>query len=103
MRKQGLFTEFDSEGRPIITSTKQQGELAKALGMKTGRDGYGHTNENGNFEHSGRRRNDEIQEGRGKVRKAIKELTSMPEDVPVNVVDNVLDEYDIRPTEENTG
>ncbi len=97
------FTEFDKDGRPIITSTEQQGALAKALGMKTGRDGYGHLDEHGNFQNSGRRRNDEVQEGRGRVRKVIQELESMPEEMPAGAVDAVLDEYDICPTEENTG
>ena len=103
LRKEGLFVEFDREGRPEITSTKQHDALAKAMGMKTGRDGFGHTDELGNFQNSGRRRNDEIQEGRSKVRRAIKELKSMPEDAPAHVVAGVLDQYDIGPTEENTG
>jgi hypothetical protein len=103
LRKQGLFTEFDKEGRPEITSTKQQDALAKALGMKTGRDGYGHIDEYGQFQNSGRRRSDEIAEGRGKVRRAIEELEAMPEEVPVGVVDGVLGEYDIVPNVENTG
>ena len=102
LRKQGLFTEFDNEGRPIITSTKQQDGLAKAMGMKTGRDGYGHVDEHGNFQNSGRRRADEIKEGRARVRKVIDELEKMPDDVPVGAVDAVLSEYDIRPTDENT-
>jgi len=103
LRKEGVLVEFDGEGRPEITSTKQHAALAKAMGMKTGRDGFGHTDELGNFQNSGRRRNDEIQEGRGRVRKAIKELKSMPEDAPAHVVAGVLDQYDIGPTEENTG
>ena len=103
LRREGLFVEFDRAGRPEITSAKQQSALAKAMGMKTGRDGFGHTDEFGNFQNSGRRRNDEIQEGRGRVRRAIKELKSMPEEVPEHVVAGVLDQYDIRPTEENTG
>ncbi len=103
LRKERLFVEFDSKGRPEITSTKQHSRLAKALGMKTGRDGFGHTDEHGNFQNSGRRRNDEIQAGRRKVRQAIQTLESMPEEVPVGAVNGVLDEYDICPTEENTG
>jgi len=103
LRKQGLFTEFDSEGRPLIESAKQQSDLAKAMGMKTGRDGYGHVDEHGKFQNSGRRRADEMKEGRAKVRRAIDELESMPEEVPAHAVANVLDEYDIRPTKENTG
>jgi len=103
LRKEGLFVEFDREGRPEITSTKQHGALAKALGMKTGRDGYGHTDEHGNFQNSGRRRNDETQAGRSKVRKAINELNSMPEDASGYAVSKVLDDYDICPTDANTG
>jgi hypothetical protein len=103
LRKEGLFVDFDEEGRPEITSTKQQDALAKAMGMKTGRDGYGHTDEYGNFQHSGRRRNDEIQEGRAKVRKAREELNSMPEDVPEGAILDALGKYDICPNEENTG
>ena len=103
LRKEGLFVDFDREGRPEITSTKQHDALAKAMGMKTGRDGYGHTDEFGRFQNSGRRRNDEIQEGRSKVRGAIQKLESMPEEVPIGAVESVLNEYDIRPTEENTG
>lgn len=103
LRKEGMFIEFDSKGRPEITSTKQHSALAKAMGLKTGRDGFGHTDEYGNFQNSGRRRNDEVQAGRRKVRQAIQELESMPEEVPVGAVDRVLDEYDISPNEENTG
>ena len=103
LKKQGLFTEFDSAGRPVIESAKQQADLAKALGMKTGRDGYGHVDEHGNFQNSGRRRADEMAEGRGRVRRAIQELEAMPEEVPAGAVADVLGEYDIVPTEENTG
>jgi len=103
LRKQGLFTEFDSQGRPLVESTKQQDALAKALGMKTGRDGYGHLDEHGNFQNSGRRRADEIAEGRGRVRRAIETLEDMPDEVPIQAVDSVLDQYDIVPTKENTG
>jgi hypothetical protein len=103
LMKHGVFAEFDGEGRPEITSAKQHAALATALGMKTGRDGYGHVDEFGGFQNSGRRRNDEIQAGRARVRKAREELMAMPENVPAGVVQGVLDEYDIGPTEENTG
>lgn len=103
LRKLGLFTEFDNEGRPIITSTKQHDALAKAMGMKTGRDGYGHVDEHGKFQNSGRRRTDEMNAGRAKVRRLRNELEQMPEEVHASAVDAVLSEYDIRPTEENTG
>jgi len=103
LRREGLFVEFDREGRPEITSTRQHDALAKAMGMKTGRDGYGHTDEFGRFQNSGRRRNDEVQGGRGRVRKAIAELDAMPEDVPAGFVESVLNKYDIGPTEDNTG
>ncbi len=102
LRSEGLFVEFDNQGRPEITSTKQQGALAQAMGMKTGRDGYGHTDEHGKFQNSGRRRSDEMAEGRGRVRRVIEELEAMPEEVPVGAVDAVLGEYDIFPNEENT-
>jgi hypothetical protein len=103
LRKQGLFTEFDSAGRPIIESAKQQAALATALGLKTGRDGYGHLDEYGKFQNSGRRRADEIAQGRGRVRRAIQELKTMPEEMPADAVVNALREYDIIPSEENTG
>ena len=103
LRRQGVFAEFDGQGRPVITSTKQHAALATALGMKTGRDGYGHVDEYGNFQNSGRRRNDEVQAGRTRVRKAREKLMAMPETVPAHVVQGVLDEYDIGPTEDNTG
>jgi hypothetical protein len=103
LRKQGVLAEFDEQGRPEITSAKQHDALAKAMGMKTGRDGYGHTDQYGRFQNSGRRRNDEVQAGRGKVRKAIQKLESMPEEAPVDAVMNTLNEYDITPTEDNTG
>jgi hypothetical protein len=103
LRKEGLFVEFDREGRPEITSTKQHADLAKAMGMRTGRDGYGHVDEFGRFQNSGRRRNDEVQAGRSKVQGAIRELNAMPEEVSVGAVESVLNQYDIRPTEDNTG
>ncbi len=104
LRKQGMSgVEFDRAGRPIITSTKQQDKLAKALGMKTGRDGYGHVDEFGQFQNSGRRRADEIKEGRAKVRKAIETLEDMPENAAPAAVAGVLNEYDIVPNEGNTG
>ena len=101
--KEGLCVEFDREGRPEITSAKQHAALAKAMGMKTGRDGYGHTDQYGNFQNSGRRRNDEVQSGRSKVRAAIRHLEAMPENVPEGAVLDALGEYDIRPTNDNTG
>ena len=103
LRKEGVLVEFDREGRPEITSTKQHARLATALGMKTGRDGYGHTDEMGRFHNSGRRRTEEMQQGRGRVRRAIDKLESMPETVPAHFVEDVLNEYDIHPNEENTG
>ncbi len=103
LRRQGVFVEFDSAGRPIIESAKQQSDLAKALGMKTGRDGYGHTDEHGRFQNSGRRRASEMASGRAKVRKAIDTLNTMPEESPPEVVTAVLREYDIVPNDENTG
>jgi hypothetical protein len=42
LRAQGIMADFDSEGRCIITSDKQFQQVAKACGLKTGRDGYDH-------------------------------------------------------------
>lgn len=103
LRNEGLFVEFDRSGKPKIESAKQQSDLAKAFGMKTGRDGYGHTDELGQFHNSGRRRAEECGAGRAKVRKAIETLQQMPESAPPSAVANVLNEYDIAPTDENTG
>jgi len=103
LRKQGVFVEFDRGGHPIIESAKQQSDLAKALGMKTGRDGYGHTDEFGRFHNSGRRRAEEVSAGRKKVRQAIGALNAMPEESPPDAVANVLREYDITPNDANTG
>ena len=77
--------------------------LAKALGMKTGRDGYGHTDEYGRFHNSGRRRTEETSAGRKKVRQAIEKLNTMPEECPPDAVAAVLREYDITPNDANTG
>jgi hypothetical protein len=103
LRKKGLLTEFDKEGRPIITSTKQHDALAKAFDMKTGRDGYGHVDEHGQFQNSGRRRTDEMQAGRARIRQAKGELERMPDDIHPGAVDALMREYDIRPSEDNTG
>jgi hypothetical protein len=95
LRKQGLSVDFDKAGRPEVTSTRQQDALAKALGMKTGRDGYGHVDEHGNFQNSGRRRTAEMEEGRSKVRAAIRELNAMPVDAPPQAVERVLERHGI--------
>jgi hypothetical protein len=95
LRKEGLYVDFDSEGRPQVTSTRQQDALAKAMGMKTGRDGYGHTDEDGNFQNSGRLRTAEMQEGRKRMREAIHELNSMPANASEGAVAGVLEKYGI--------
>ena len=103
LKRQGVCVEFDRAGRPIITSAKQQSDLAKALGMKTGRDGYGHTDQHGRFQNSGRRRAEEVAEGRAKVRRAIEKLEAMPEGSHPSAIEAVLREYDIVPNAANTG
>jgi hypothetical protein len=103
LKSEGLFPEFDDQGRIKIESTKHCDAVAKALEMKTGRDGYGHLDQYGNFQNSGRRRADEIAEGRSKVQRAIRELNEMPEEMPAHAVRDALAEYDIGPTEDNTG
>jgi len=105
LRREGVFVEFDRAGRPIITSANQHSALAKTetMGMKTGRDGYGHTDQYGRFQNSGRRRADEMATGRTKVQKARDKLNAMPEESPPDAVVDVLREYDIVPNDENTG
>ena len=96
LRSEGLNVDFDATGRPEVTSAIQQDALAKAMGMKTGRDGYGHTDEHGNFQNSGRRRTAETQEGRGHIRAAIHELKTMPIDAPPHAVMGVLEKHNVR-------
>lgn len=43
LRAQGIMADFDKDGRCIVTSEKQYQQIAKACGLKTGRDGYDNT------------------------------------------------------------
>lgn len=40
MRKRGIALDFDRHGRAIITGPTQYSAVAKAAGLKSGRDGY---------------------------------------------------------------
>lgn len=55
LRAHGVMADFDKEGRCIITSEKQYQAVAKAFGMKSGRDGYEVRNEEGNQILTGKR------------------------------------------------
>ena len=103
LRSQGVFAEFDAEGRPRVDSAKQHRTLAKAMGLYTGRDGFGHQDEVGKPQNSGRRAHEERTAGRAKMRKLRHELDTMPENASAAAVRGVLGQYDIVPTEENTG
>jgi hypothetical protein len=90
LARQGVYTDIDSQGRLQVTSAQQHGKLATALGMKTGRDGYGHTDDDGTFQTSGRRLHGESQEGKSRVSMARAELESMSDDVPEGAVEQVM-------------
>ena len=40
LRKHGIAAEFDEDGCCLVTSDKQYRDIAKASGIRTGRDGY---------------------------------------------------------------
>jgi len=48
------LADFDPQGRLVITSERQYRQAAKAVGMFTGRDGYGTLNDAGVREDTGR-------------------------------------------------
>jgi hypothetical protein len=55
LRKAGLAVDFNEKtGAAIITSDKQYRDVAKAVGIFNGRDGYGIPNENGDHMPTGR-------------------------------------------------
>lgn len=60
LRARGITADFDEQGRCIVTSEKQYQQIAKACGLKTGRDGYDNVK-------SGR----DIQRGRDELRRRI--------------------------------
>jgi len=41
LRRAGCMADFDADGRCIVTSNTQYQQVAKACGLKTGRDGFG--------------------------------------------------------------
>ena len=54
LRQAGVMADFDAEGALVVTSQRQFREAAKALGIFTGRDGYGTLNDAGHREDTGR-------------------------------------------------
>ncbi len=67
LRRAGVMADFDSDGCLVVTSQKQFRDAAKAVGMFTGRDGYGTTNDAGAREDTGRVLKDERERFRREV------------------------------------
>lgn len=68
-RKHGLAIDFDQDGRAIITGPKQYKEACRALGIFSGRDGYGIPGEDGVAGKSGRQLEEAKREFREKIRR----------------------------------
>lgn len=90
LRAQGVFAEFDENGCPKIESSAQHRKIAQALGLFSGRDGYGHQSVSGRHENSGARRGRELVEGRARVDRLRRELEAMPEDAELGAVEEVV-------------
>lgn len=54
LRRHGICVEFDKSGRCLVESEKQFQQVAQALGMRDGRDGYQVRDNDGNRIFSGR-------------------------------------------------
>lgn len=93
LRSHGVFAEFDENGCPKIESGNQHRKIAKAMGLFSGRDGYGHQSVSGRHENSGARRGRELSEGRSKVDRLRRELESMPEDAGPGAVESVVKKH----------
>ena len=90
LRAQGVSAEFDTDGCPKIESSRQHREIARALGLFSGRDGYGHQSVSGRHENSGARRGRDLAEGRARVDRLRRELEAMPEDAELSRVEEVV-------------
>lgn len=90
LRSHGVFAEFDENGCPKIESAVQHRKIAQALGLFSGRDGYGHQSLSGRHENSGLRRGRELVEGRARVDRLRRELEAMPEDAELGAVEEVV-------------
>jgi hypothetical protein len=82
--------EFDEKGCPKIESAVQHRKIAQALGLFSGRDGYGHQSVSGRHENSGTRRGRDLAEGRARVDRLRRELEAMPEDAESGAVEEVV-------------
>ena len=69
LRRAGVLADFDPQGRLVITSERQYREAARAVGMFTGRDGYGTLNDAGVREDTGRVQKDRRDRFRREVEK----------------------------------
>lgn len=74
LRKAGVPTEYDSEGCAIITSERHYQAVCKALGMKTGRDGFAVKDDSGVTVLTGR----EPVKARERAKRAIYEAAGLP-------------------------
>lgn len=54
LRAHGCMVEYDSAGRPVITSERQYKEIGKAFGFWNGREGFRSYDEDGNRVLTGR-------------------------------------------------
>ena len=91
LRSHGVFAEFNEDGCPKIETSNQHRRIAEALGLFSGRDGYGHQSLSGRHENSGSRRGREVADGRQKVDALRQELDSMPEDASLSAVQRVVE------------
>jgi hypothetical protein len=91
----GIFVDFDEEGRFEVTSSEQHSKIATELGMKTGRDGYGHVDDEGNFHNSGRRKHEEDAVKKAQTQAAMDELNQMPIGASDSAIDGVLEKHGI--------
>lgn len=67
LRARGITADFDKSGRCVVTSDKQYREVAKAVGIWNGRDGYGIRREDGERGYTGR----EAERAKQELRKAV--------------------------------
>ena len=90
LRAHGVSAEFNADGCPKVESAVHHRRIAQALGLFSGRDGYGHQSVSGRHENSGARRGRELAEGRARVGRLRRELEAMPEDADLGAVEEVV-------------
>lgn len=73
LRKHGLAVEFDKEGRCIVESEKQFQDVSRALGMRSGREGYQVHDDEGKRIFSGREQAQGQEQFKEHMRRIIRE------------------------------